>query len=49
VCLKKLVFHQNTVNALAPSSVCSILPQSIHPRLLSCICVFLFLFTAMHV
>jgi len=43
-----LVFHQSTVNALAPSSVYSILPHSIHPRLLSCICVF-FLFTAMHV
>jgi len=39
-CLKKLVFHQSTVNGLAPSSVNSILPQSIHPRLLSCICVF---------
>jgi len=49
-CLKKLVFHQSTVNASAPSSVYSILLQSIHPRLLSCICVFIFfLFTAMHV
>ena len=49
MCLKKLVFHQSTVNALALSSVYSILPQCIHPRLISCICVFLFLFTAMHV
>jgi len=48
VCLKKLVIHQSTVNASAPPNVYSILLQSIHPRLLSCICVF-FLFTAMHV
>ena len=48
MCLKKLVFHQSTVNALAPSSVYSILPQGIYPRLLSCICGF-FLFAAMHV
>jgi len=44
---QKLVFHQSTVNELAPSSVYSILPQCIYPHLLSCICVFLF--TAMHV
>ena len=40
------VFQQN---ALAPSSVYSILPQCIRPHFLSCICVFSFLFTAMHV
>ena len=44
MCFKKLVFHQSAVNALAPSSVCSILPQNIHPRLLSCICVFFSLY-----
>jgi len=43
----KLVFHQSSVNALAPSSVCSVLPQRIYPHLLSCI--YVFLFTAMHV
>jgi len=36
----KLVFHQSLVNALARSSVYSVLPQCIYPRLLSCICVF---------
>ena len=40
------VFQQN---ALAPSSVFSILLQCIRPHFLSCICVFSFLFTAMHV
>ena len=40
------VFQQN---ALAPSSVYSILPQCIRPHFLSSICVFSFLFTAMHV
>ena len=40
------VFQQN---ALAPSSVYSILPQCLRPHFLSCICVFSFLFTAMHV
>ena len=40
------VFQQN---ALAPSSVYSILPQCIRPHFLSCICVFSFLFTALHV
>ena len=39
-CVKKLVFHQSTVTALAPSSVYSILPPCIHPGLLSCTCVF---------
>jgi len=42
-----LVFRQSTVNALAPSSLYSILAQFMHPRLLSCICVLLF--TAMNV
>ena len=36
-------------NALAPSSLYSILPQCIRPHFLSCICVFSFLFTAIHV
>jgi len=40
------VFQQN---ALSPSSVYSILPQCIRPHFLSCMCVFSFLFTAMHV
>jgi len=40
------VFQQN---ALAPSSVYSILLQCIRPHFLSCICFFSFLFTAMHV
>jgi len=40
------VFQQN---ALAPSSLYSILPQCVRPHFLSCICVFSFLFTAMHV
>jgi len=35
--------------ALAPSSVYSILPRCIRPHFLSCVCVFSFLFTAMHV
>jgi len=43
-CLKKLVFHQSTVTALAPSSVYSILPPCIHPGLLSCTCVFFSLY-----
>jgi len=38
-----------STNALAPSSVYSILPQCIRSHFLSCICVFSFLFTAMHV
>jgi len=38
----KLVFHQSTVNALAPLSTYSILPQCIYPRLLSCICFSLY-------
>ena len=48
VCLKKLVFHQSQVKALAPSSVYFTLLQCIYPRFLSCICVFFSLFT-MHV
>jgi len=43
-CVLKLVYHQSTVNALAPSSIYSILPQCIYPRLLSCICVFFYLY-----
>jgi len=46
-CVLKACIFQSAVNALASSSIYSLLPQCIYPRLLSCICVFLI--TAMHV